>query len=443
MVLASRPVASDMRFAARPVGAHRATRAPRASRMRMMAFTSVVLPVPGPPVMTSSLSRAAFSTASFWTGERVMPAFASKTRDSSSGPCVAARPVAVRLQQSPQGSAPHPASAETSRGRPRRIPPAGPPQRAAPRRARDSTASAIAAASNGEGLRAFLQRRAPATPSHRLPPRAAPGRTGRPPRFSAASPGGRRELSRWHLPFETRLPGISAASRQGLRLTISWAPLPYCLKIRVARPVETPQDCRRKTISRMFRLPAPCIHETLRPLRADALDLAQLLRLLFDDFQRPRAEPGHQPRGQLFSDPLDEARAEEALDAGGGHRRHSGKGLHLELRAELRVPRPAARQAQALPRLDAGKVAHGGDLASRVRQETARRRSSRPRRSRSGPVPGSLRWSRDPHGIEEIRLRVHGRALDFRSDATDRGRQSQANRLHRRPWQTAGHGGCE
>src|SRR5262245_34260978 len=53
MVLASKPVASVMRFAARPVGAHSRRPVPFAARMRRIALTMVVLPTPGPPVMTS------------------------------------------------------------------------------------------------------------------------------------------------------------------------------------------------------------------------------------------------------------------------------------------------------------------------------------------------------------------------------------------------------
>src|SRR6266700_2262053 len=48
MVLASKPVASFMRLAARPVGAHSKSLAPLAERMRRMALTRVVLPTPRP-----------------------------------------------------------------------------------------------------------------------------------------------------------------------------------------------------------------------------------------------------------------------------------------------------------------------------------------------------------------------------------------------------------
>ena len=57
MVLASNPVASVMRLAARPVGAQRSSFTPLAESTRRMDLTMVVLPTPGPPVMTSTLER--------------------------------------------------------------------------------------------------------------------------------------------------------------------------------------------------------------------------------------------------------------------------------------------------------------------------------------------------------------------------------------------------
>jgi hypothetical protein len=59
MVLASKPVASIMRLAARPVGAHRRSPTPLAARMRRMPLTIVVLPTPGPPVRIRTLDISA------------------------------------------------------------------------------------------------------------------------------------------------------------------------------------------------------------------------------------------------------------------------------------------------------------------------------------------------------------------------------------------------
>ena len=57
MVLASNPVASVIRLAARPVGAHSNRLTPLAARMRRIELTMVVLPTPGPPVMTSTFDK--------------------------------------------------------------------------------------------------------------------------------------------------------------------------------------------------------------------------------------------------------------------------------------------------------------------------------------------------------------------------------------------------
>ena len=66
MVLASMPVLSDKRFAARPVGAQRTIATALASRIFKSEFTSVVLPTPGPPVITSTFEPSAARTVSFW-----------------------------------------------------------------------------------------------------------------------------------------------------------------------------------------------------------------------------------------------------------------------------------------------------------------------------------------------------------------------------------------
>jgi hypothetical protein len=73
MVLASMPVASAMRLAARPVGAQSRIFAPLNERMRRIEFTMVVLPTPGPPVMTSTLERSARRMASAWLTVSVSP----------------------------------------------------------------------------------------------------------------------------------------------------------------------------------------------------------------------------------------------------------------------------------------------------------------------------------------------------------------------------------
>jgi hypothetical protein len=73
MVLASKPVASVIRLAARPVGAHSKSSVPFAARIRRMALTIVVLPTPGPPVMTSTLDVSASRIAATWLSARARP----------------------------------------------------------------------------------------------------------------------------------------------------------------------------------------------------------------------------------------------------------------------------------------------------------------------------------------------------------------------------------
>src|SRR5215471_568366 len=73
MGLASKPVASVMRLAARPVGAHSMSLTPLAARTRRMALTMVVLPTPGPPVITSAFDVSASRIAATWLLARASP----------------------------------------------------------------------------------------------------------------------------------------------------------------------------------------------------------------------------------------------------------------------------------------------------------------------------------------------------------------------------------
>ena len=68
MVWASREHSSPSRLAARPVGAMSMEAQPIRSRAARMARTEVVLPVPGPPVSSTTPCRAASSTACRWAG---------------------------------------------------------------------------------------------------------------------------------------------------------------------------------------------------------------------------------------------------------------------------------------------------------------------------------------------------------------------------------------
>ncbi len=67
------PVVSFNLFAARPVGAHSRHFTFFARKIIRMELTSVVLPTPGPPVITTTrLARTVFSV-SRWLGASVLP----------------------------------------------------------------------------------------------------------------------------------------------------------------------------------------------------------------------------------------------------------------------------------------------------------------------------------------------------------------------------------
>ena len=77
MVFASMPVCSVIRLAARPVGAPSRIFTPLAARIRRIASSSVVLPTPGPPVITATLARSAIAIAARCEAASVLPVFFS------------------------------------------------------------------------------------------------------------------------------------------------------------------------------------------------------------------------------------------------------------------------------------------------------------------------------------------------------------------------------
>jgi hypothetical protein len=70
-------VLSASRFAARPVGAHNATDTAFARRIFSSELTKVVLPTPGPPVITSTLLTSARLSAARWLAARDTSSFFS------------------------------------------------------------------------------------------------------------------------------------------------------------------------------------------------------------------------------------------------------------------------------------------------------------------------------------------------------------------------------
>ena len=85
IVLASKPDASVIRFAARPVGAHSRRLVPFAARMRRMALMMVVLPTPGPPVITNTLDIKASRIAATWLSASARPIRSSTHGSALSG----------------------------------------------------------------------------------------------------------------------------------------------------------------------------------------------------------------------------------------------------------------------------------------------------------------------------------------------------------------------
>ena len=102
MVLASNPVASVMRLAARPVGAQSRMSVPFAARMRRIALTMVVFPTPGPPVMTSTLDISASRIAVTWLSAKVSPMCFSTHGKALSGSIdgQGSGPFAIRVSRS-------------------------------------------------------------------------------------------------------------------------------------------------------------------------------------------------------------------------------------------------------------------------------------------------------------------------------------------------------
>src|SRR2546429_184556 len=95
MVLASRPVVSARRLAARPVGAHKPHFSFLALKTSRMPRTIVVLPTPGPPVTTRTLDDVRLRIAA-------MPLMAQLLQDVAQGGLGAQRRIAGDAQAAGQ-----------------------------------------------------------------------------------------------------------------------------------------------------------------------------------------------------------------------------------------------------------------------------------------------------------------------------------------------------
>ena len=71
------PVLSESRLAARPVGAHKPSETFFAIRIFRIELTKVVLPTPGPPVITITFDSSAVRSACLWLSASDSPVRAS------------------------------------------------------------------------------------------------------------------------------------------------------------------------------------------------------------------------------------------------------------------------------------------------------------------------------------------------------------------------------
>src|SRR5277367_86703 len=103
IVLASTPVASVIRLAARPVGAQSKSFTPLAARIRRIELTIVALPTPGPSVITIAFALSARRIASLWLSASCRRLRASTQGTALSGSIHAqgSRPFTIRISRSP------------------------------------------------------------------------------------------------------------------------------------------------------------------------------------------------------------------------------------------------------------------------------------------------------------------------------------------------------
>ena len=106
---------------------------------------------------------------------------------------------------------------------------------------------------------------------------------------------------------------------------------------------------------------------------ADALDLAEPLRVPGQDVDRPGAECPDDALGQHGADPLDQARGQELFNPLGRGGQRQGEMVHLELPAETRVELPLAADAEHLARRQRREAPDDGQHLPALGKEPADR----------------------------------------------------------------------
>ena len=131
--------------------------------------------------------------------------------------------------------------------------------------------------------------------------------------------------------------------------------------MRTAREVPTPCAVQEQHDLADHLLLRPAGDDARGPLRADAGDLAQAVRLLLDQVEHRFAEGAHQLLGVDRADAADHAGAEVLLDALQRGRRGRLQERRPELQAVGAVVDPASGGADELAGRDQGGVADHGD----------------------------------------------------------------------------------
>ena len=365
MVLAGRPVASSMRLAARPVGAQSRMRSPTPSRIRTMALMIVVLPVPGPPVITSACPVSARVTAARCGSASAIPHSPSKRLQLG---------LDVEARGGVPGGEDHPE--QLGGGGLVRV------------EAREIDRLGGGAAVLVAGQRLGAHEPAPVQivdgvlerlgfdleqldgPLHQLAARQVdvPGALGA--LDERVDQPGLEPLRRLRRQPERAGDGVGGAKTDAEDLL--GQPVGVVAHDRDRGVAVLPPDAvgvRRGDPVRLEEqhhlahgpLLVPGAADQRAPRRPDALDLLEALGRALDDVHRLEPEALDQARGHDLADAPDQPGGEVALHADERRGRHREIPAELELLAEAPVGLPAAGEAQALAGAHPGQQADRGD----------------------------------------------------------------------------------